>query len=161
MSLDQPSVAYKQLSALRAAMLNTLASIWMNEDIRRKDKTYQERTLNNLMAKVLSQDDQQPSFYPGGVDLGQLDEDELKALGFKLWSETYPGLRFIPMWVLPALPPSGTVYSTQGERVDYSPESPLDDDDRFGFLPYGVMPLGAPPVRVVKPSEEAAGRDEA
>ncbi len=154
MSLDQPSKAFQQLSTLRAVMLNTLASVWMNEDIRRKDKTYQERTLNNLMAKVLNQDDQQPSFYPGGVDLGQLDEDELKALGFKLWSETYPGLRLIPLWALPALPPSGTVYSIRGERVDYSPESPLDDDDRFGFLAYGVMPLGASPVRVVELGEE-------
>ncbi len=157
MSLDQPSKAFQQLSALRAAMLNTLASVWMNRGAWSKE--YREKTLNDLMVKALNQKDWLPTFYPGGVDLGQLDEDELKALGFKLWSESFPGLRFIPMWVLPALPPSGTVYSTQGERVDYSPESPLDDDDRFGFLAYGVMPLGESPVRV-EPSEEAAGRDD-
>lgn len=159
MSLDQPSKAFQQLSVLRAAMLNTLASVWMNRGAWSKE--YREKTLNDLMVKALNQDDQQPSFYPGGVDLGQLDEDELKALGFKLWSESFPGLRLIPLWVLPALPPSGTVYSTQGGRVDYSPESPLDDDDRFGFLAYGVMPLGAPPVRVVELGEEAAGCNEA
>jgi hypothetical protein len=157
MSLDHPSKAFQQLSALRAAMLNTLASVWMNRGAWSKE--YREKTLNDLMVKALSQDDQQPSFYPGGVDLGQLDEDELKALGFKLWSETFPGLRLIPLWALPALPPSGAVYSIRGERVDYSPENPLDDDDRFGFLAYGVMPLGAPLVRV-EPSE-LAGCDEA
>jgi hypothetical protein len=152
MSLDQPSKAFQQLSRLRAAMLNTLASAWIYRGVWSKE--YREKTLNDLMVKALNQKDWLPTFFPGGVDLGQLDEDELKALDFKLWSETYPGLRLIPLWVLPALPPSGTVYSIRGERVDYSPENPLDDDDRFGFLAYGVMPLGASPVRVVELGEE-------
>jgi hypothetical protein len=58
-----------------------------------------------------------------------------------------PGMRLIPIWVMPALPPRGTVYTIEGRRLDYSPDAPLDNEVRFGMLAYGVMPLGAPLVR--------------
>ena len=148
MSFAQPSEAFKQLNSLRNLMLNTLAETW----VYRNDwsKRFRQRHLEEAMEIAANQDSASGSTcYPGGVDLSQLDAEELELLNFHPWrAEQYPGFRLIPLWVFPALPPSGTVYLISGQRVDYSPESPLSNDARCGMSAYGVMPLGAPLVRV-------------
>lgn len=145
MSLAAPSEAFKQLSTLRMAMLRTLGETWAFHD--KLPKNYRQERLESLRKQAARQDDEKGCFYPGGANLAELDEEELMLLGFILWSQEYPGMRLIPAWVLPALPPRGTVYTIEGCRVDYSPDAPLDKEFRFGMLTYGVMPLGAPLVR--------------
>lgn len=144
MSLAAPSEAFKQLSTLRMAMLNTLGTNW---DRPEWPEEYKQKRLADLEKKAARQDDEKGCFYPGGVNLDQLDAEELTMLGFLPWSQEYPGMRLIPIWVMPALPPRGTVYTIEGCRLDYSPDAPLDNEVRFGMLAYGVMPLGAPLVR--------------
>jgi hypothetical protein len=144
MSLAAPSEAFKQLSTLRMAMLNTLGTNWACP---KWPEEYKQNRLADLEKKAARQDDEKGCFYPGGVNLAQLDAEELMVLGFIPWSQEYPGMRLIPIWVMPALPPRGTVYTIEGRRLDYSPDAPLDNEVRFGMLAYGVMPLGAPLVR--------------
>ena len=148
MTLAAPSEAFKQLSRLRMVMLSTLGSNWayMNWS-----EEFKAKELSDLQQRVRRQDNEKGCFYPGGVNLAQLDAEELNALNFLPWSQEYPGMRLIPIWVLPALPPRGTVYDINGRRVNYSPESPLDNDTRFGMLCYGVMPLGTELIRSAQP----------
>lgn len=145
MSLAAPSQAFKQLSTLRMAMLRVLGETWAFHD--EWPENYKQERLESLRKQAARQDSEKGCFYPGGVNLAELDEEELTALGFIPWSQDLPGLRSIPAWVLPALPPRGTVYSIEGRRVNYAPDAPLDKEFRFGMLAYGVMPLGAPLVR--------------
>ncbi len=145
MSLAAPSEAFKQLSTLRMAMLRVLGETWAFQE--EWSEAFRQKELESLRERAARQDKEKGCFYPGGVNLAELDEEELTVLGFLPWSQEYPGMRLIPIWVLPALPPCGTVYTIEGRRVDYSPDAPLDKDCRFGMLAYGVLPLGAPLVR--------------
>jgi hypothetical protein len=142
MSLAAPSEAFKQLSILRMAMLRTLGETWAFQEEWPED--FRQKELESLRERAARQDDEKGCFYPGGVNLAQLDAEELMVLGFTPWSQEYPGMRLIPLWVLPALPPRGAVYCIDGRRVNYSPDAPLDKDTRCGMLAYGVMPLGGP-----------------
>lgn len=144
MSLAAPSEAFKRLSTLRMAMLNTLGTNWACPEW---PEEYKQKRLADLEKKAARQDDEKGCFYPGGVNLDQLDVEELAMLGFIPWSQEHPGMRLIPIWVMPALPPRGTVYTIEGRRLDYSPDAPLENEARFGMLSYGVMPLGGPLVR--------------
>jgi hypothetical protein len=144
MSIAAPSEAFKQLSTLRMTMLTTLGTNWACPEW---PEEYKQKRLADLEKRAARQDDEKGCLYPGGVNLDQLDVEELMVLGFIPWSQEYPGMRLIPVWVMPALPPRGTVYTIEGCRLDYSPDAPLDNEVRFGMLAYGVMPLGAPLVR--------------
>jgi hypothetical protein len=144
MSIAAPSEAFKQLSTLRMTMLTTLGTNWACP---KWPEEYKQNRLADLEKKAARQDDEKGCLYPGGVNLAQLDAEELMWLGFLPWKQEYPGMRLIPVWVLPALPPRGTVYTIEGRRLDYSPDAPLDNEVRFGMLRYGVMPLGGPLVR--------------
>lgn len=145
MSLAVPSEAFKQLSTLRMVMLAVLGEVWANNEHWSED--FRQRQIEDLRMRAMRKDHEKGCFYPGGVDLNQLDEQELEILGFLSWSQSFPGMRLIPIWVFPALPSHGTVYDIHGERINYSPDDPLDTDCRYGMLAYGVMPLGEPLIR--------------
>lgn len=145
MSLAAPSEAFKQLSTLRMAMLRVLGETWAFQE--EWSEAFRQKELESLRERAARQDKEKGCFYPDGVNLAELDEEELMLLGFILWSQEYPGMRLIPIWVLPALPPRGIVYTIEGRRVHYSPDWPLDKTCRFGMLAYGVLALGAPLVR--------------
>jgi hypothetical protein len=87
----------------------------------------------------------------GRVDVTALDVEHLDALDFGLWSDEPDdpahGLRLIPVWLYPFLKPGQTLTSIDGSTTvvgdDYTNSSDpgyIDNDNRGGFIAYGVIP---------------------
>lgn len=67
-----------------------------------------------------------------------LSYEEMKELGFGVWDKENP-IRLIPIWLFPFLCDEFESESINGTK--YTTLAELDNDHRFGFLAYGVVPL--------------------
>lgn len=72
------------------------------------------------------------------VDLTNLSLEEAEELGFRLWSEDTPGLYLIPLYLLPLIPVGMELTTINGRKVAYDGHN-IDDDNRFGYLAYGIV----------------------
>ena len=77
----------------------------------------------------------------GFVDPNNLTENEMQNLGFGVWSKDDP-IRLIPLWLYPFLAARFKAKCIDGEEREFS-KSEIDNDNRFGFLAYGVVPKSA------------------
>lgn len=73
------------------------------------------------------------------IDPNDLTEDQMKDLGFGLWSEENP-IRLIPLWLFPFLKDEFSAGSIGDEPATMIKKSEMDNDHRFGCLAYGVIP---------------------
>lgn len=73
------------------------------------------------------------------VDISKLTSKELDEIGFGKWSENSP-LRLIPLFLLPYLPDQIDVGSIDGEEPCLINKKDMDDDNRGGYLAYGIVP---------------------
>lgn len=87
----------------------------------------------------------------GRVNILNLDREHLDALDFGLWTDEQDdpvcGLRLIPLWLYPYLRPGQVLTSISGDHVTVGeyytdPDKPgyVDNDNRGGYLAYGVIP---------------------
>ena len=73
----------------------------------------------------------------GRIQPAELTADECDSLGFGRLSEENP-MRLIPLWLLPFL-----AYEIKTTCIDDSSvlcKADMDNDNRFGYLAYGVTP---------------------
>lgn len=80
----------------------------------------------------------------GRVSLDGLTKEEADSLDFGKWDEA-DALRLAPIWLYPFLCPGDALCSIGGETVvvgeDYTnrdADGYIDNDQRFGYLAYGV-----------------------
>lgn len=71
------------------------------------------------------------------IDISVLTERECDLLGFGSWSKDNP-MKLIPLWTLPFLPEKIKCSSISGNVV--IDKSNIDNDNRFGYLAYGIIP---------------------
>lgn len=74
-------------------------------------------------------------------DITKLSVDELKDLGFFLWSnekEDLSNLYLIPLWAFDLVPDGTTLTSIEGETAIKGQDS-IDLDVRFGCIAYGLL----------------------
>ncbi len=76
------------------------------------------------------------------IDPSDLEDEEMKNLGFGIWSEENP-IRLIPLWLKPFLAERIKAGSISGEEPSEIETASMDDDHRFGCLAYGVIPKQA------------------
>ena len=72
------------------------------------------------------------------INPADLTEKEMLELGFGKWSEEDPKF-LIPLWLFPFLTEEVDCGCIDGEKR-IQKKSEMDNDHRFGFLAYGVMP---------------------
>lgn len=71
------------------------------------------------------------------INPNDLNLEEIKKLEFGLWSKD-SDLRLIPIWLFPFLADEFECQSISGEK--YSKLSEINNDNRMGYLAYGIIP---------------------
>jgi hypothetical protein len=70
------------------------------------------------------------------INPAELTKDEMQILGFGLWSDD--PIFLIPLWLFPFLADTIKCVDINGGAV--LRKSDMSDDNRFGYLAYGIMP---------------------
>ena len=96
---------------------------WSDEFARSETKKYMEK-----LQKTVKEE----------VNLTQFTDRELGMLGFQRWSAAC-GMQLVPLWAVKALRDGTKLYSIDGE-VAIVGKDEIDNDVRFGCIPYGIMP---------------------
>lgn len=73
------------------------------------------------------------------VNPNELTAEEMKQLGFQMWSESTP-YYLIPLWLLPYLAETFQGYCISDDDQQLLLKSEMDNDNRSGMLAYGVVP---------------------
>lgn len=71
------------------------------------------------------------------IDPNDMTAEELEERGFGKWDDD-SDIMLIPLWMLPFLP--NEVKTTDIMGKDHTKKSEIDNDNRFGYLAYGVVP---------------------
>ena len=71
------------------------------------------------------------------INWDNLRKEEALGLGFTLWSEEYPDLYLIPLYLFPILPIGTEVTCIDGRTFTYDGTN-MDNDVRFGCIAYGI-----------------------
>ena len=71
------------------------------------------------------------------IEWDKLTKEEALELRFVLWSEEYPDLYLLPLYILPILPVGTELTSISGKKIIYDGTN-VDKDIRFGCIAYGI-----------------------
>lgn len=119
----EPLSAYQIARHFRAALLNTSGRVLVSS----------APNVDALKAVVKHFEENYER-----ADPTQLTEAEMDELSFGRWEPGNP-MRLLPVWFCWLLPDEFEAERIDGERRTFK-RGEMDNDDRFGFLPYGVFP---------------------
>lgn len=71
------------------------------------------------------------------IDWDNLTREEASELRFMRWSDAYPDLFLLPLYILPILPIGTKLITIVGEEIIYDGTN-VDKDTRVGCLAYGI-----------------------
>jgi hypothetical protein len=71
------------------------------------------------------------------IQPAELTKEEMDQLNFGRWSEGDP-MRLIPLWLFPFL--AEKIKTRCIDDKEYIKKSEMDNDHRFGYMAYGVIP---------------------
>ncbi|MCD6347649.1 MAG: hypothetical protein J7L96_09545 [Bacteroidales bacterium] len=74
-----------------------------------------------------------------GIQPAEMTARQCDELGFSKWDEENP-MRLIPLWLMPFLADEIETENINGEKK-LTKKSDMSDDNRFGCLAYGIIPM--------------------
>lgn len=71
------------------------------------------------------------------IDWNTITKKEARELHFMPYSDEYPDLYLIPLWLLPIIPIGIKLTTIFGDEITYDGHN-IDNDIRFGCIAYGI-----------------------
>lgn len=125
--IGEDMTTYQKAKSIRSFIINKAAEAMCYESW---TPEYCTTNIREIPAKALEK------FGPLNIEL--LTESQMKELGFGKWDEKSQG-NLIPLWLFPFLLEEIVTECIDGEKSILK-KSEMDDDHRFGYLAYSVLP---------------------
>jgi hypothetical protein len=122
---------FAKIKAIRTLLLNKIGQTlayknWSDE--------FKISEINEIPTIVKEWEKNDGSF---SINPNDLSSEQMDELHFSKWSDESP-LRLIPLWLFPFLCDEFDCESIDGSK--HTKLSELDNDQRFGYIAYGVVP---------------------
>jgi hypothetical protein len=122
---------FEKVKAIRTLLLNKIGQTlayknWSDE--------FKMSEINEIPTIVKKWEKNDGSF---SINPNELSSEQMDELNFGNWSGESP-IKLIPIWLFPFLCDEFECESIDGDK--YTKLSQLDNDQRFGYIAYGVVP---------------------